>query len=220
MAISAALYRRERTGEGAYIDVAASDAAVAASWMSVVQILNRDRIGVDQTGGNSGPKYGVYATKDGKFVLVALIEHHFFEHFCKAIGRDDLLKEGVGFISHNIAVDWGPESLRPTMREIMRSKTQLEWMEIAVANDCVIAPANSAEDLLDDPHIQAREAILEYDHPTGGPVLVSGNPVKVEGQHYAVRLPAPALGQHTDEYLTGLGYTPEQLTEWRNQGIV
>jgi crotonobetainyl-CoA:carnitine CoA-transferase CaiB-like acyl-CoA transferase len=197
MAISAALLRRERTGEGAYIDVAASDAAVAASWMAVVQILNRDRIGADQTGGNSGPKYGVYQTKDGKFVLVALIEHHFFEHFCTAIGREDLLQEGVGFRSHNVAVDWGPESLRPVMREILRSKTQREWMEIAVAHDCVIAPANSADDLLDDPHIQAREAIVDYVHPTGGPVHLTGNPIKVEGEHFTIERPAPALGEHT-----------------------
>jgi crotonobetainyl-CoA:carnitine CoA-transferase CaiB-like acyl-CoA transferase len=108
--ICAALLRRERTGKGAYVDVGASDAVIASAWMSMVTTLNRDRIGADETGGNTGPKYGVYETKDGKFVLTALIEHHFWEHFCKAIGREDLLEEGVGYKSKNVAVDWVPRS--------------------------------------------------------------------------------------------------------------
>jgi crotonobetainyl-CoA:carnitine CoA-transferase CaiB-like acyl-CoA transferase len=220
MAICAALLRRERTGEGAYIDVAASDADISASWMSIVTMLNRDRIGADETGGNGGPKYGVYQTKDEKFVLIALIEHHFFEHFCNAIERADLLEVGVGFKSRNVAVDWGPESLRPTMREIMRSRTQVEWMELAVANDCVIAPANSADDLLDDPHLRAREAIIEYVHPSGGPMHLTGNPIKVEGEHFEIHQPAPSLGEHTDEYLTSLGYTLGELAAWRDADVI
>lgn len=220
VAISAALYRRERTGQGAYIDVAASDAAISSAWMSVVTTLNSDRIGADQTGGNHGPKYGVYKTKDGKFVLVALIEHHFWEHFCEGIGRQDLLDIEVGFKSKRVAVDWGPETLKPVLRDIFLSRTQREWMEFAVRTDCVIAPANSVNDLLTDPHLTEREAFVPYIHPTGGPIVLTGNPIKVEGEHYEVRLGAPALGEHTDDYLTGLGYSPEQLGVWKKAGII
>ena len=220
LAISAALYRREKTGLGAYIDVAASDAVVASAWLDVVRILNRDRIWADQTGGNTGPKYGVYPTRDGKFVLIALIEHHFWDNFCNGIGRQDLLEIGVGCISKNVAVDWGPESLRPILRDIFRSKTQQEWMELAVANDCAIAPANCADDLLSDPHLVARSTIIDYVHPTGGRVTVTGNPIKVAGEQFTVRRPAPALGENTDEYLSDLGYTVQQVADWKTAGVI
>src|SRR4051812_41273049 len=183
--VSAALYRREKTGRGAYIDVGASDAAIAAAWMDVVNKLNLDRIGADETGGNSGPKYGFYETKDGKFVLTALIEHHFWQHFAEAVGRPDLLEEGIGYKSKNVAVDWGPESLRPIMRDLFRQRTLAEWMVIAAEHDTVIAPANSALDVVDDAHLSARQATVEYVHPTGGPVRVTGNPIKVQGELYS-----------------------------------
>jgi crotonobetainyl-CoA:carnitine CoA-transferase CaiB-like acyl-CoA transferase len=93
-------------------------------------------------------------------------------------------------------------------------------MELAAANDTVIAPANSIDDLLTDAHLVAREALVEYTHPTGGPVWVTGNPIKVQGEHYTVRRHAPALGEHTDEYLTSLGYGADQLAAWREKGIV
>jgi crotonobetainyl-CoA:carnitine CoA-transferase CaiB-like acyl-CoA transferase len=224
--IAAALYRRERTGQGALLDVGASDATIAAAWMSVVQQLNRDRIGADETGrggaatGGANSKYNVYETKDGRFLLVALIEHHFWEQFCRGIGREDLLADDVGYVSKNVAIDWGPTSLREELRDIIGSRTADEWMAFAAEHDVVMAPVNSARDLRTDPHLVHREAIVDYEHPTAGTVTVTGNPIKVDGCHYEVRGHAPALGEQTGEYLSELGIPPERQAELREKGVV
>ena len=224
--IASALLRRRITGQGAYLDVGASDAVLAGAWMSVVNMLNRDRIGADETGfdravaGSASSKYNFYETKDGKFVLAALIEHHFYEAFCKGLGREDLLEDGVGFVTKAVAIDWGPPSLRTELAEIFRTKTLAEWTAFAAEHDTVIGPAHQAADLLDDPHLRHREALLEYHHPTGGPMVLTGNPIKVAGEHYAIYRGAPALGQHTDEYLRQMGYDDDIVDRWRKDGVI
>jgi crotonobetainyl-CoA:carnitine CoA-transferase CaiB-like acyl-CoA transferase len=224
--VAAALYRREKTGEGAYLDVASSDAGLAAAWMSVVTQMNRERIGADETGmarastGGSNSKYNLYETKDGRPMLAALIEHHFYEHFCKAAGREDLLDENVGYVSKAVAIDWGPPSLRPILADFFRERTTAEWMALAEEYDFVVAPVNGLADLQTDPHLVVREAVIDYEHPTGGTVTVTGNPIKVEGAQYRVRYPAPALGEHTDEFLRGLGYGDTDLERWRGAGVI
>jgi crotonobetainyl-CoA:carnitine CoA-transferase CaiB-like acyl-CoA transferase len=224
--VAAALYRRSRTGEGTYLDVASSDAGLAAAWMSVVTKMNRDRIGADETGmsaastGGANSKYNLYETKDGKYMLVALIEHHFYEHFCRAIGREDLLDQRIGFASREVAIDWGPPELRQTLAEVFRTRTADEWMDLAAEHDFVVAPLNQVGDLLEDPHLAHRRALIEYDHPSAGPVILTGNPIKVEGQSYAIRHPAPTLGQNTDEYLQGLGLDEDERARLRSEGVI
>ena len=117
-------------------------------------------------------------------------------------------------------MDWGPKELRAELQRIFSERTLAEWMEIARDHDCVISPANLAADLPGDPHLQHREAIVTQDHPTAGPVLVSGHPIKVPGEHYRVYRHAPALGEHTLEYLTEMGYSQEQLDDWKARGVI
>lgn len=224
--IAAALWRRATTGEGAYIDVASSDAGLAAGWMSVVNQLNKERIGRDETGmagastGGSNSKYNLYEAKDGRVMLVALIEHHFYEKFCKAIGREDLLADDVGYASKSVAIDWGPPTLRPILRDVMKTRTASEWMELAAEHDFVVAPLNTVNDLFTDPHLRHREAVIETVHPSAGMVAMTGNPIKVEGQHYEVLRHAPALGEHTDEVLAELGYDDATRADLRAANVI
>ena len=227
-AVAGALFRRERTGQGALIEVGCSDALIASCWYGLVHGLNEDKIWQDQAGrdesgasrATGSAKYNNYQTKDAKYVLIALIEKHFWEHFCEAIDRPDLLEESVGYVKKDAVVDWGPDSLRPELQRIFHTKTLEEWMEIAVKHDCVIAPATSPQDLLTDPHLVYREAVVTQHHPTAGDLIVTGNPIKVEGQHYEIRRHAPALGEHTFDVLSDLGYGREEVERWKTQGIV
>ena len=222
LGVAAALYRREKTGEGAYIDVGCSDAIVAQCWQGVVNALNAEKIEPERGGGagKDAPKYNFYETKDGKFLLVALIERHFWESFCKSIDRPDLLEEGVGYETMTHVVDWGPPSLRAELAKIFRGRTLSEWMEVAREADCVISPANSVLDLPTDEHLKYREAVILHRHPTAGEAWVSGNPIKVPGEHYTVYRHAPALGEHTEEYLRSFGYDEGQLKAWKEQGVI
>jgi crotonobetainyl-CoA:carnitine CoA-transferase CaiB-like acyl-CoA transferase len=219
-AIAAALWRKEC----AYIDIGVADANIAAANAQVLRHfadVGEDETGMSNAGvGGDNPKYNYYESKDGKFVLTALIEHHFYENFCRGLGREDLLEEGVGYATHSIGIDWGPAALRDTLREIFLTKTQQEWMEFAAANDTVIAPINSIADLTTDAHLVAREAVVTTQHPTAGPLTYGGNPIKVAGEHFEVFHHAPALGEDTEEVLTSLGYGQEQLDAWREAKVI
>src|SRR5437879_1427078 len=91
--VAAALARRARTGEGCYLDVSCADAVLAAGWLDALPALNPELI--DPEGPQPGPmdsaKYQHYATEDGKFVLFCAIEAKFWDHFCRAVDREDLL---------------------------------------------------------------------------------------------------------------------------------
>ena len=97
--IAAALARRERTGEGAYIDVSSAQAVVASAWLAVTTQINRpERRGWWQDPANTRPvaRYQAYAARDGKMLLFCPAEEKFWSKFCDLVGRPDLVPEKRG----------------------------------------------------------------------------------------------------------------------------
>ncbi|ORB77189.1 CoA transferase, partial [Mycobacterium timonense] len=166
------------------------------------------------------PKYAFYVTKDDKFVLLAAIEHKFWDNFCDVIERPDLremkyLDSPVDFRNQG-----GDKNLAHILRPIMASRTLAEWMDIATKYDIPLSPANSVEGTLQDPHLRAREIIHESVHPVAGPFTTVGWPAPVDGQPFDVERHAPTLGEHTDEILAEIGYSADDIRTLREQGIV
>jgi crotonobetainyl-CoA:carnitine CoA-transferase CaiB-like acyl-CoA transferase len=217
----AALQYRQRTGEGVYIDGAGSDAVLATQWFPAVYAWNdarlTDRRGMSQGNGRN-PKYHFYETKDNHFVLFCAIEPKFWENFCRAVGRTDLLE------SHNreAPVDFGggDEALAHELQAIFHERTKEEWADLARVHDIALGPANQVGDLQQDPHLKARGIIHESEHPVAGPFTAVGWPAMVSGQPFDVTKPAPTLGQHLDEVLGELGYDRQQIKRLRDGGVV
>ena len=212
----AALVRRDRTGEGAYIDMAGSDAVIAQAWVASTYLLNDHRI-TDRSSmsgdGHRGAKYAFYATADGRAVLFCCIEDKFWRKFCAAVGREDLIADASR--ANGSPVDFGRDSdqLRAELATIFSSRTVAEWMEVATANRLPLGPAYP--DLLDaveqDPHLRRRGVIQHGEHPDAGPFTYVVAPGEVAGQPWDLRHPAPKLGEHTREILTELGIGSEAL---------
>jgi formyl-CoA transferase len=223
LAAVAALSYRHRTGQGACIDGAGSDAVLATRWFPAVYAWNdgriTDRRGMAATGDEGGgAKYQFYQTRDGRFLLFCAIEHKFWDNFCRAVGRDDLRQAK----DTRAPVDFAGDQLelRRELQKIFHTRTLAEWVEIARAHDIAMGPAHPVEEVRDDPHLRAREIIYEGVHPGAGPFTYVGWAAPVAGQPFEVRRPAPALGEHTDELLAELGHSPAQIARWREQGIV
>jgi crotonobetainyl-CoA:carnitine CoA-transferase CaiB-like acyl-CoA transferase len=224
--VAAALWRRERTGQGCRLDAAGADAVVATGWIGATYVLNEHRLSdrgdlrpPDQAA-HSGAKYQWYQAADERFVLFCCIEHKFWEKFCRVVGREDLISRGAD-VSGPVDFSHGDESLRRELQEIFRTRTQHEWVMLAAAEDIPIGPNHvGVRSLLDDPHLQARAILGSGEHPDAGEFTYVGEPVRVDDTNFSVRRPAPRLGQHTDEVLAELGYDGQTIEQLRASGIV
>jgi crotonobetainyl-CoA:carnitine CoA-transferase CaiB-like acyl-CoA transferase len=221
--VAAGLARAARTGEGCYLDVSCADAVLAASWLRALPTLNPDKVDPSGPGGGTGggtggsAKYQCYETGDGRFLLFCAIEPKFWDHFCRAVGRDDLMADH----RRDLVVDFGggDDDLRRELQRTFHTRTLAEWMDVAVAHDITMGPALPFAEIGDDPHLAARGMIVTEHHPVVGEFRTLGNPVLVPGDDFAVRS-APAHGQHTDEVLAELGYDADARAALRADRVI
>ena len=219
MAALAALIRRDRTGQGALIDCAASDCNLAASWLAVVTNLNYDKItnltglsprGEPNEGWPAGSVlYALYEAKDGRFMMFGAIEHKFWYNFCEAVDRPDLRDT----IRTDIPVDYGIDRqwMRPILADIFRTKTSAEWMQVALEKNIPICVANTLEQVPSDPHMAARGMLFEQVHPRAGPFTYLRYPAIIDGDHSDVHIDAPLLGEQTQEVLSEIGLSQQEI---------
>jgi crotonobetainyl-CoA:carnitine CoA-transferase CaiB-like acyl-CoA transferase len=171
------------------------------------------------TGGGNGAKYQFYETKDHEFVLFCGIEHKFWDHFCRAVGREDLVSRK----DTTSPVDFAPgaEDLRRELQVIFSSRTAAEWTDLARVHDIAMGPViGDAAGLRRDPHLSERGIFVEGAHPHAGPFTYLREPAIVHEDPYAVRHAAPLLGEHTESIMTALGYGAEEVDEMRSSSTI
>jgi crotonobetainyl-CoA:carnitine CoA-transferase CaiB-like acyl-CoA transferase len=211
MTAIAAWSRKLRTGQGACIDVAEADAAVAMRFDHLFWKLN---FGIDDGRPTPWPaavrtRYQYYFTADDKAVFLSPSQPEFWTRFCRLIGRLDLLDS-----------ERDTESERVEIAAIVRTRTQAEWVVWCMDNDVPCAPVHvELDDLLADPQFQARALTTEVADPARGSVRLFSTPVHVAGEIFAPTR-APGLGQHTDEVLASFGVPPERVAALRAAGVL
>lgn len=191
-AILAALFARERFGEGASLDISMYDAAIY--WMmlpAAPELIDggRDARGELPTYG-AHACYNVYDTRDGRRLAVGALESKFWRGLCEAVERPDLIGR-----QHTDAED--QQRLIAELRGVFVQRTSAEWIEHFKAHEVCLSPVNTAADVLADPHVAARRLVV----PADG-VRAFRSPFVAEP---APLSPAPALGADTDAVLQALG---------------
>jgi crotonobetainyl-CoA:carnitine CoA-transferase CaiB-like acyl-CoA transferase len=224
---AAALVRRDRTGRGAFLDAAGADAVIAQGWIGAVYGWNEDRLtdrrGLRPAGAPpmASARYQYYETADGRFVLFCGIEHKFWARFCAEVGRPDLEDGSTGDELGPVEFAHGDTTLRRELAAVFRQRTQAEWVALAARIDIPLGPAHQGvAELRDDPHLAARQIVVDGEVPDVGPFAYVGTPVIVDGEPFTVRRPAPRLGEHTDEVLVALGYDDAEIAALRARGVV
>jgi alpha-methylacyl-CoA racemase len=106
------------------------------------------------------------------------------------------------------------------VERIFLERSRDEWREFASQHDCCLEPLLELDEALDSELVRAREMVTELEQPGAGAVRQLGIPVKLSRTPAGAQGPGPALGEHTEEVLAGLGYSPEEIETLQAGGAV
>jgi crotonobetainyl-CoA:carnitine CoA-transferase CaiB-like acyl-CoA transferase len=217
--ILAAVNHRNSTGQGQQIDIGMLDTHVA--WLAN-QGMNYLATGENPARlGNQHPNiapYQEFPTKDG-YLILAVGNDPTFERFCKAFGQEALLAD-PRFATNPIRVQ-NRQLVTDTLTPVMKSKTTAEWIDALEALKIGCGPINTLEQVFADPHVQAREMVVEMAHGSGETVKVIANPVKLSATPPSYRSAPPVLGEHTEEVLASvLKMSASDIAALREKGIL
>ncbi len=213
MGVLAALYERERSGEGQLVDAAMSDGVTYLLAQFISAFYGNDEQPERGRSIYTGdlPQYGVYETADGKWITIGSLEPWFYANLCRTIGRDDL-------IPHAWDGDKHPE-VREAFTGAFKAKTRDELFEWLNETDLCANRLLELDELEHDAQVQDREMIVEVAGPNG-PVKQVGVAPKLSRTPLSARTVAPPPGAHTDEILASAGYSSEQIDELRTANAV
>jgi crotonobetainyl-CoA:carnitine CoA-transferase CaiB-like acyl-CoA transferase len=217
--ILAALYDRERTGKGRYIEISMFDNMLHL--MTYIGTMWLTKGVVPQPPG-SAHDYSVpwqaFATSDG-YIVVATRQEAFWRKLCTILDHPDLAADprfdGNANRVKNRAV------LVPLLEEIFRTRTSADWLRRLRDADVPAAPVNNVDAAFAEPPVAEREMIVEYDHPQVGKVRLPGNPIKMSGMGETISQPAPMLDEHTDAILQSLlKLSADEVAALRKDGAI
>jgi formyl-CoA transferase/CoA:oxalate CoA-transferase len=218
MAVAAALFQRERTGEGRYIDLSLLDCQVSLlTYVAQYFLVTGEVPGPVGSAHATIVPYQAFKTKD-VHIVIAIFTEKFWSQFCNAIGRPDLVEDPR--FATNRERHAHRHELIPILERIFATRTGEEWLKDLRAEGIPSGPIHTVDRVLSDSQVLHRGMVVEMDHPVCGRLKVLGTPVKTVPAAEETLLPPPALGQHTEELLRRAGYTTTEIEELRRQRII
>lgn len=216
--ILTALHHREKTGEGQEIDISLMDCQVS----SLVNVagnflcsgINPKRIG------NRHPNivpYQVFVAKDGEFV-VAVGNDSQFRRFTAVLGKPELAE--MEKFTHNDGRLRNQSELIPVIKELMKEKTKKEWKNLLDSAGIPNGPINTIAEMFEDPQIKERNMLVKMEHPKVENLKLVGSPLKLSGTPVTMRYPPPLFGEHTESILSGLGYSSEEIIQFKQNKVI
>jgi len=215
--VLAALVERERTGRGQHVDISMLDVQISLlNYMATMYFMSGQ---VPEGIGNGHfvhVPYNSYPTADGH-IIIACIGDPFFDRFVEFIDLPQLRKPEYLKQPGRFAIKAEIDAIVGT--ELSKQPTA-HWLERLRAARIPCGPVNNFAQALSDPQVLAREMVVSVPLPSGEPLRMPGNPVKLssaEGKGFSA---PPRLGEQTEAVLAGLGYSPERLAGLRNAGVI
>jgi len=216
--IVSALHHARRTGEGQFVDVAMMDSVLAVCERIIYQNSISGMVPVPE--GNFHPflcPFGVFPAKDGS-ITIAATNDLFFNNLAENLGAPELI-EDARYASQMARIQ-NKDALNARLCEITCQLTKAELTE-KIGGLLPYGPVMTMADLPTDPHVQARNMIVDIEQPgSAKPLSVAGVPVKMTKTPGAVKMRSPGKGEHSDEILKEAGYSAAQIDELCTSGAL
>ena len=214
MGIIAAVFHREKTGQGHKVDACLLHSALDLQIEPLNYFLNGGQLTPRADSGLSSrfhqSPYGIYATADGYITLSLTpfdkLRSVFSPGALEGFTAADQMAQRIDFDAR--------------VAEEMRSKTTAEWTEIFRRESIWHAPVNEYPDVVEDEQVKFNQVFLTMEHPVAGTVRVLGHPNQYDGQPLPLRRLPPELGEHSAEVLAELGYSEEHIGQLISDKII
>jgi formyl-CoA transferase len=214
-----ALLARERTGAGQKVEIAMLE--VMASLLTYQGQAYLATGTSPRRRGNQHPSivpYEVFEAADG-YLTVGVANNSLWSRFCQALGEPGLAAD-PRFDTEARRVE-NRDALVPLLGRIFREAPVTHWLERLGRAGVPAGKIRTVGETLESEHLRARGALVSVTHPTAGALRMVGPPIRLHGTPGAAAGPAPLLGQHTEELLTGrLGYSPAEVAALRAAGTI
>ncbi len=208
-AIVAALFDRERSGEGSYVDVSMLGGQVALLTYQAGLYLSTGATPGQL--GNAHPMiapYDTFRTADG-YVNIAVGNNSLWERFCTALDLTSLLEDERFANNSGRSID--RDALYAVLEPRLRELSTDEVVRLLDTAGVPCGPIRDVAQTMDDGQTQAQDLVLEVEHPRIGALRLSGGPYHFDGEPVRARLAPPLLGQQTAEILEEVGYSEEEI---------
>ncbi len=216
--IMTALYHRQQTGQGQWIEAALLDGQVAAlSYHAAAYLATGNEPQRMGSGHPSLVPYQSFPASDG-FFIVGVANQGLWTRFCNGIGRPDLL-EDPRFLTNDDRVAHRSECVQ-VLSEIFQADTVAHWVEVITEAGVPCGPINRVSDVVADPQVLARGMIADITHPNVPGLRVPGSPLKLTETPPSVRHHPPLLGQHNREVLEELGYASAEIARLEKGAVI
>jgi crotonobetainyl-CoA:carnitine CoA-transferase CaiB-like acyl-CoA transferase len=209
-----ALFAREKTGAGQYIDISMTDSMVS---FLPVPLFFRQITGQVTSRGDSFLShryacYNTYETADGRYISIGAVENRFWKRLCEIMGVP-----GYASLQYD---EVRRVEITEFMRAAFRKKTLDEWEVILSSEDVCWGRVQNLSEVLEDPLFAEREMIVEFTAKDGKKSKALGVPVKLSGTPGTVRTPPPSFGENTEDILSELGYENNRIKEFGEKGVI
>ena len=216
--ILAAVHYRSRTGGGQHVDTSLVEAGIALSIWEATEYFSG--AGIPAPLGSAHrmtAPYQAMRCADG-YITIGAGNDRLFRRFCELLGCPDW-SNAPEFADNSNRVR-NKAALAAKIEEITVQKPRDHWLALLESNDIPCGPINNYAEVFADPHIVAREMVLETDHPVLGRLKTLGSPIKLSATPPNPRRRAPLLGEHTDEVLAQMGFSSTEIQALRQSGAI